>query len=85
MVFSRKWSGLKFVATEVLLITVGDHVKTHKITPSVFVGNKHGDIEINDDVVLPRGQDDYLSEVVSSPVDFGLHMTHVHYGRSQVY
>jgi hypothetical protein len=38
-----------------LLHSVGHRVKTHKITPST--GNERGDIEIQDYVFLPRGED----------------------------
>jgi hypothetical protein len=38
-----------------LLCSVGHRVKTHKITPAA--GNERGDIEIQDYVILPRGED----------------------------
>jgi hypothetical protein len=41
-----------------LLRSVGHRVKTHRITP--VVGNERGDIEIQDYVILPHGEDDKL-------------------------
>ena len=39
-----------------LLRSVGHRVKTHRITPAA--GNDRGDIEIQDYVILPHGEDD---------------------------
>jgi hypothetical protein len=39
-----------------LLHSVGHRVKTHGITPAS--GNERGDIEIQDYVILSRGEDD---------------------------
>jgi hypothetical protein len=41
-----------------LLRSVGHRVKTHRITP--VADNERGDIEIQDYVILPRGEDDGL-------------------------
>jgi hypothetical protein len=41
-----------------LLRSVGHRVKTHKITPAT--DNERGDIEIQDYVFLPRGEDDRI-------------------------
>jgi hypothetical protein len=42
----------------VLLVSVGQKVKIHKITPAS--GKERGDIELKDYVVLHRGQDNCL-------------------------
>jgi hypothetical protein len=47
-----------FVEQTLLLHSVGHRVKTHKITPPAV--NERGDIEIQDYVFLPRGEDDRI-------------------------
>jgi hypothetical protein len=60
-----------------LLRSVGHRVKTHRITPAT--GNERGDIEIQDYVILPRGEDDRLP-VRTLVMD--VTMTHDRYGRT---
>lgn len=60
-----------------LLGSVGHKVKIHKITPAS--GKERGDIELNDYIVLPRGQDNCLPPR-SLILDFT--MTHDRFGRS---
>ena len=47
-----------------LLGSVGHKLKIHKITP--VIGKEHGDIEMKDYVVLPRGQDNRLLHPIIS-------------------
>jgi hypothetical protein len=62
-----------------LLRTVGHRVKTHRITPPV--GNERGDIEIQDYVILPRGDDRLPPRTLVMDVT----MTHDHYDRTTQY
>ena len=66
-----------------LLGSVGDKVKIHKITPAT--GKERGDIEVKDYVVLqkPRVQDNRLPAPHTLIVDF--RMTHVRFGRSHLH
>ncbi len=60
-----------------LLHSVGHRVKTHKITPAA--GNERGDIEIQDYVFLPRGEDD---RIPPRTLMMDVTMTHDRYGRT---
>jgi hypothetical protein len=60
-----------------LLRSVGQRIKTHNVTPAA--GNDRGDIEMNDYVILPRGEDDRLPP---RTLVIDVTMTHVRYGRS---
>ncbi len=60
-----------------LLRSVGHRVKTHKITP--VPDNERGDIEIQDYVFLPRGEDD---RIPSRTLVMDVTMTHDRYGRT---
>jgi len=62
-----------------MLRSVGHRVKTHKVTPAA--GNERGDIEIDNYVVLPRGEDNLLPPRTLI-MDFT--MTHDRYVRSNV-
>ena len=67
----------------VILGSVGDRVKIHKITPAT--GKERGDLEIKDYVVLqkPQEQTDRLPSPSTLILDFT--MTHTRYGRSHVH
>ena len=60
-----------------LLRSVGHRVKTHRITPAA--GNERGDIEIQDYVFLPRGEDD---RIPPRTLVMDVTMTHDRYGRT---
>jgi hypothetical protein len=60
-----------------LLRSVGHRVKTHRITPAVV--NERGDIEIQDYVILSRGEDDRLPP---RTLVMDVTMTHDRYGRT---
>jgi hypothetical protein len=60
-----------------LLRSVGHRVKTHKITPAA--DNERDDIEIQDYVFLPRGEDDRLTP---RTLVMDVTMTHDRYGRT---
>jgi hypothetical protein len=60
-----------------MLVSFGHRVKVHKITRAV--GNEHGDIEIKDYVVLPRGQSNCLPPCL---LILNFTMTHGRYGMS---
>jgi hypothetical protein len=60
-----------------LLCSVGHRVKTHKITPAAV--NERGDIEIQDYVFLPHGEDD---RIPSRTLVMDVTMTHDRYGRT---
>jgi hypothetical protein len=60
-----------------LLRSVGNRVKTHKITPAA--GNERGEIEIQDYVFLPRGEDDRHPP---RTLVMDVTMTHDRYGRN---
>jgi hypothetical protein len=63
-----------------MLRSVGHRIKTHKVTPAA--GNERGDIEIDNYVVLPRGEDNLLPP---RPLILDFTMTHDRYGRSNAY
>jgi hypothetical protein len=60
-----------------LLRSVGHRVKTHRITPTT--GNERGDIEIQDYVILPRGEDD---RIPPRTLVMDVSMTHDRHGRT---
>ena len=60
-----------------LFCSVGYRVKTHKGTPRT--GNEHGDIEIKDDVILSRDED---NPIPPHTLMMNVTMTHDHYGRT---
>jgi hypothetical protein len=60
-----------------LLRSVGHRVKTHRKTPAA--GNERGDIEIQDYVILPHGEDDSLPP---RTLVMDVTMTHDRYGRT---
>jgi hypothetical protein len=59
------------------LHSVGHRVKTHKITPAD--DNERGDIEIQDYVFLPHGEDD---RIPPRTLVIDVTMTHERYGRT---
>ncbi len=59
------------------LHSVGQRVKPHRITPAP--GNERGDIEIQDYVILPPGEDD---RITPRTLVMDVTMTHDHYGRT---
>jgi hypothetical protein len=59
------------------LRSVGHRVKTHKITPTA--DNERGDIEIQDYVFLPHGEDD---RIPPRTLVMNVTMTHDRYGRT---
>jgi hypothetical protein len=63
-----------------LLRSVGHRVKTHRITPVTV--NERGDIEIQDYVFLPHGEDDRLPP---RTLVMDVTMTHDRYGRTTQY
>jgi hypothetical protein len=60
-----------------LLRSVGHRVKTNRITPATV--NQHGDIEIQDYVILPHGEDDELPPLT---LIMDVTMPHDRYGRT---
>ncbi len=60
-----------------MLRSVGHRAKTHKITPAA--GNERGDIEIQDYVFLPHGEDD---RIPPRTLVMDVTMTHDRYGRT---
>ncbi len=72
-----------FYTLGVLLGSVGQKVKIHKITPTT--GKERGDIEIKDYVVLqkPQTQVNHLPPPHTLIMDFT--MTHVRFGRSHLH
>jgi hypothetical protein len=71
---SHEWIVHRF---SLLIRSVGQRVKTHRIPPAA--GNERGDIEIQDYVFLPPGEDDRLPP---RTLVMDVTMTHDRYGRT---
>ena len=65
------------IASPYLCGRLGHRVKTHRITPAA--GNERGDIEIQDYVILSRGEDDRFPP---RTLVMDVTMTHDRYGRT---
>jgi len=68
-----------------ILVSVGDRVKIHKITPAT--GKERGDLEIKDYVILenPQEQADRLPQGPPLTLILDFTLTHTCFGRSHVY